>query len=132
MIYLRPNGEFVCKSSPHTATVEDFEKSGGYDTVNCVERGGEFERYIPFASAGLDDSEGDEIYEGHIINFQDEDNTNYIVGWQLDRFLIFTDNGFLELAGYVGEIKIIGHALTDPELVPDSFDVAEYFDLEVD
>lgn len=93
----------------------------------------DFDRYTPLASTGLHGSEDNEVFEGHLVRWG---NNIYVVcyangmnkhkGLQVGFYL--TDSNFerwYELKS--GTIEIAGHVLTDPELVPESFAVDEYF-----
>lgn len=84
--------------------------------------------YIPLASTGLEDSEGNEIFEGHIIELWSETG---IIKWNERLAQLQYSASYPEANSSINYGEIIGHALIDPELVPDSFDVEEYFDMEL-
>jgi hypothetical protein len=119
---------------------EDVGKVGGYENpiVAHPEGKGVFfsykskkfdgSRFIPLTSTGLEDSENNEIFEGHLLY----DGESYaVVVWSHGQFLITFDLG----EGFATELltetysleTIKGHALTSSDLVPDSFDVEGYF-----
>lgn len=87
---------------------------------------------IPLASTGLEDSEDREGFEGHLAEYNGE---IYVIKWweNVGAFglTFWTDRGqsdFYDMS-MLGLSEIAGHALTDPEMVPDSFDVEGYFEL---
>lgn len=93
---------------------------------------------IPLASTGLEDSEGNEIIEGHIVQytFSSPRTTTYgtvAVTWS-DNVCGFYP--FYQEGEWRGDVTlrqpIMGHVLTDPEMEPDHFDTAKYFGLEDD
>lgn len=89
---------------------------------------------VPLAFTGLNDSQDNEIYDGHIVGNKNDKGTYppAIVIYDRGTFSIKFENGvdFLSVMSekpHDENVEILGHALTDPELVPDFFDVEAYF-----
>lgn len=143
-------------SFPHRTAFYDLDTEKivypGHEKCPLIDSGGgvirddnplTFLEAIPLASTGLEDSEGDEIFEGHILNtkiYRRSESEITVVFYGDGHFICFSDEkGPQDRYDYVeekvgveraNETEIIAHALTDPELVPDGFDVEEYFGIE--
>lgn len=96
--------------------------------INCyILRG----KYIPLASTGLEDSEGREIIEGHVLR---SNGVNVVVEWYFGGFVAFGKNKGRPMEFLIenGNPSIVGHAITDPEMIPDGFDPEEYWGFDTD
>lgn len=96
---------------------------------------------ISLASTGLSDRDDNEVFEGHVVNnaviYWSPKNYGFkLKGVGFDLPLHCLENQSkreqFEMWDSETEITIEGHVTTDPELVPDSFDVDDYFDLEAE
>jgi hypothetical protein len=96
-------------------------------------------RFTKLASTGLYDSGDNEIFEGHIVELQrdyDED-IKVVVFWhdRKGRFMHTYKKGRpskwmldeFEIENGDNDAFVLGHALTDPELIPETFSVEQYF-----
>jgi hypothetical protein len=104
--------------------------------------------FIPLASTGLEDQNGDEIFEGNIVEIDGGlSPVRYLIHWQKEAgswwHKSWDTHGCYKSdypCGVTGvfnqetadESKLIGHALNDPDLVPDVFNVESYFNLNGD
>jgi hypothetical protein len=128
-------------SFPHRTGYHDDKKNEIYlfDDINCIDENGQIivngehhdiytSRYTPLASTGLEDSEGNEVFDGHTVRLSSGDI--YVVHWSNGEFLVGREIGRgIKAKPQVESHEIFSHALTDPDLVPESFDVEEYFGL---
>lgn len=109
-----------------------YRGSNGWDIYDVLQDKRVGAKYIPLTSTGLQDSEGDEVFEGHLVSLWD---FKFIIGWELGSktgcFYGYCLDGNKD--GHIVSMKhgkIIDHALTEPNLVPDSFDIEDYFNLQ--
>lgn len=100
--------------------------------VTTIEPTNETKRFIPLASTGLQDNEGNEIIEGHILESVKDpiaQNGPYAVRWveTTCEFCMYPSTYKLTVNR---SVEIIGHALTRPELAPEEFNILDYFRLK--
>jgi hypothetical protein len=114
------HSNFEIKTTPKGINFAKQWLDTGYSDVS--------ERFLLLASTGLQDSHGNEIFEGHIFGGNAYSNSVVIWSYKQPKFVSVGDRYDYPLKD--GEHEIIGHALTDPDLVPDNFDVEEYFGID--
>lgn len=126
---------------PPESGLANFHCSNGQDVYDVMNERLCGAKYIPLASTGLEDSEGTEIFEGHIVELKRgyDDDMRVVVFWHnINGRFMHTYKKDRPPKWMLDEVEIkhgdndafvIGHALTDTDLVPDDFDVEEYFEL---
>lgn len=100
---------------------------------------------IPLISTAKKAKNGNEIVDGHIIHQQFYDMNNKpthqgkgVVIWDDStedglnclgfRVIPIDYDNERHFISNSDNVRVVGHALTDPEMTPDSFDVEQYFD----